>query len=507
MLSVAEDGAPPACPVPYTLAADVLAGAATHPDRIALVVMHPDRADRWSFGRLASAVRATAGALLARGLRPGDRVLMRIGNTPDFPVVFLGAIAAGLVPAPTSAQLTGAEVARLAAIVRPALIVAAPGIALPPEVPCPVVAPDDLRTGPPCDFVTGDPDRLAYIVFTSGTTGTPRAVAHAHRAVRARRMMWQGWYGLGAEDRLLHAGAFNWTYTLGTGLLDPWAAGATALIPADGVQPAQLPLLLRRFEATLFAAAPGIYRQMLRGVDKLDLPALRHGLSAGEAMPPATRAAWQAATGRAVHEALGMSECSTFISGSPDRPAPPGSCGHAQPGRRIAVLDAAGRPVPRGTAGMLAVHRSDPGLFLGYVDDEAATIARFSGDWFLTGDTVTMAADGAIRYVGRSDDMMNAGGIRLSPLEVEAALSDHPGIADCAATEISVKADTTVIALFYVTKGTVDEAGLRTAAATRLAHYKQPRLYIPVPALPRTANGKINRRALRQTYEARHDNP
>ncbi len=92
-----------------------------------------------------------------------------------------------------------------------------------------------LRDLPPADYALGDPDRPAYAVFTSGTSGATRAVLHAHRAIWARGMMVEGWYGLSDDDRLLHAGAFNWTYTLGTGLMDPWTIGATALIPAEGV--------------------------------------------------------------------------------------------------------------------------------------------------------------------------------------------------------------------------------------------------------------------------------
>ena len=103
----------------------------------------------------------------------------------------------------------------------------------------------------------GDPDRPGYIIYTSGTSGQPRAVTHAHRAIWARRMMWEGWYGLTENDRLLHAGAFNWTYTLGTGLLDPWTRGATALIPGKGVTPDTLGLLMQQHDATIFAAAPG----------------------------------------------------------------------------------------------------------------------------------------------------------------------------------------------------------------------------------------------------------
>jgi acyl-coenzyme A synthetase/AMP-(fatty) acid ligase len=174
----------------------------------------------------------------------------------------------------------------------------------------------------PGDIVPGDPDRLAYLVFTSGSSGEPKAVAHAHRAVWARRMMVEGWYGLTPEDRLMHAGAFNWTFTLGTGLLDPWAMGATALIPAPGVPVEALPLLLRRHDATILAAAPGVFRRLLRSDGEIALPRLRHGLSAGEKLPEPLRAQWTGVTGTALHEALGMSECSTFLSGAPPAPRP-----------------------------------------------------------------------------------------------------------------------------------------------------------------------------------------
>jgi len=506
LLSEIDTGPPPPPPARFNLAAHVLAHARTTPERIALQVLSLSGAERWSFGRLDAAVRGTGAGLLALGIQPGDRVLMRLGNTPDFPIAFLGAIAAGLVPVPTSSLLTTPEVDKITAQITPAAIVAAPGVALPSLPACPVVMQEDARRWhglPPCAWHPGDPDALAYIVYTSGTSGTPRAVMHAHRAVWARRMMWQGWYGLRPDDRLLHAGAFNWTFTLGTGLLDPWAIGATALIPADGTPPEALALLLRRFDATIFAAAPGLYRPLLRAGAPLTLPHLRHGLSAGEKMPDATRAAWKAATGTPVHEAFGMSECSTFVSGSPDRPAPPGTSGFAQPGRRVAVLDDDGHPVPRGTAGVLAVHRGDPGLFLGYFGAPAETAAKFRGDWFCTGDMASMDDAGAITYLGRDDDMLNAGGVRVSPLEVEAALNSHPGISESAACEIAVKADVSVIVAFYVATQDIPEADLQAFAAERLARYKQPRLYIRRDSLPRGANNKLARRKLREDYEAK----
>lgn len=509
MHAIFDQGPPPPCPAPFNLAAHVLARAATLPDKIALQILRPTGAERWSYARLEAAVRGTAGGLLAQGLRPGDRVLMRLGNSVDFPIVYLGAIAAGLVPVPTSAQLTVPEISRLAAELAPALIVAAKGVALPDPCPCPVLEGaglQALRAHAPADYAMGDPERLAYIIYTSGTSGDPRAVMQAHRSVWARRMMLEGWSALQESDRLLHAGAFNWTFTLGTGLLDPWTVGACALIPAEGTAPATLPLLLKRFDATIFAAAPGVYRQMLRGPGALPLPKLRHGLSAGEKLPDALRAAWTAATGTPVYEALGMSEIATYISASPARPAPPGACGYPQIGRRVAVLDAAGDPVAFGQPGIMAVSRRDPGLFLGYRNAPAQTAQRFHGEWFLTGDSVSMAPDGAITTLGRDDDMMNAGGFRVSPLEVERALNAHPDIHESAATEVTVKPGATVIAAFYVPEAdrAPDTTELQRFAAGQLARYKQPRLFIAVAELPRNPNGKLQRRALRTAYEASH---
>ncbi|WP_343078992.1 class I adenylate-forming enzyme family protein [Ostreiculturibacter nitratireducens] len=503
MLSVFETPPLPPCPREFNLAGYVLGHANDRPDKIALQIVRPSGAERWSYARLNAAVLGAAAGLLGLGLTPGDRVLLRLGNTIEFPIAFLGAIAAGLIPVPTSTQLTSPELEWISTEIRPRLIVAGAGIPLPENRDCHVISEAELRAFenlPPAIPVLGDPERPAYIIYTSGSSGQPRAVVHAHRAVWARRMMWDGWYGLRESDRLLHAGAFNWTYTLGTGLMDPWAVGATALIPGAGVTSDQLFLLLKRFDATIFAAAPGVYRQMLKRGDRVDLPRLRHGLAAGEKLSEATRAAWEGATGTLICEALGMSECSTFVSASPAHPAPEGAIGYPQEGRHVAVLDESGAPVAHGEPGVLAVHRSDPGLFLGYLDNEAETKSRFRGDWFVTGDMVSMAEDGAITYLGRNDDMMNAGGYRVSPLEVEAAMHACPDAGDVAAIEARLKQDVSVIALFHT--GPATEEALKAHAEDRLARYKQPRLYIRREALPLGANGKVNRRKLREEWEA-----
>lgn len=501
MLSVHDSSRWPSCPAPFNLAAHVLRRAGDLADKSALQILRPNGAERWSYSRLQAAVQGAATGLLGLGLQPGDRILIRLGNTVEFPILFLGAITAGLIPVPTSAALTGPEITKLAGLVQPRLIVAADGIALPDPLPCPVLSAAELRAMeslPPTAYVLGDPDRPAYIIFTSGTSGRPQGVVHAHRAIWARGMMHQGWEGLTEADRLLHAGAFNWTYTLGTGLMDPWTCGATALIPGTGVTPAQLPLLMKRFDVTILAAAPGVFRQMLRAPIPA-LPRLRHALSAGEKLPDPLRAAWHQATGTQMHEALGMSELSTFISGAPDRPAPPGATGYPQDGRRVAVLGADGLPVPRGTPGVLAVAADDPGLMLGYLDAPEATAARRQGDWFLTGDSASMAEDGAITYLGRDDDMMNPGGFRVSPLEVEAALS--PLIPDCAVCEVEVSPGTRIIACFYTAPAALPCETLQAQAEASLARWKQPRHWQRVEVLPRNANNKLNRRALPALFE------
>lgn len=494
------------------MAAHVLRHAQRSPKKIALSVVSAQGAQDWSYEALAQAVRGTATGLLQQGFTPGDHVLMRLSNTVDFPISYLGCIAAGLIPVPTSAQLTAPEVHKMVSDLRPAAILHAPGVAVPEGLSCPILSTAQLRAMhslPPADFSMGSPDRPAYVIYTSGTSGQPRAVVHAHRALWARQMMFDGWYDLHPTDRLMHAGAFNWTFTLGTGLMDPWTMGATALIPAPNTPPADVPDLLHRHQATLFAAAPGVYRKMLKTAPRGALSALkthlRHGLCAGEKLSEPMRRQWQDATGTAIHEAFGMSECSTFISANPTHPAPANTLGRPQNGRRVAILDPTSdvvAPVPFDTPGTIAIHKDDPGLMLGYLGAQEETQSRYHGPWFCTGDLGQMDPTGHITYLGRADDMMNAGGFRLSPLEVEAALQRFTGVHTVAVTDVDIKPGVSVIAAFYTADSALPDADLKAFAERQLARYKQPRIYQRLEALPTNANGKLNRGALRAIFKA-----
>ena len=197
-----------------------------------------------------------------------------------------------------------------------------------------------------------------------------------------------------------------------------------------------------------------------------------------------------------------MSEISTYISSRPGEPIRPGSPGRPQTGRRIAVLpiDGGTEPLPPGAVGLLAVHRSDPGLMLGYWNRPGEEAVAFRDDWFVGGDLAEFDADGWLWYRGRNNDLMNAFGYRVSPLEVEKVLSIHPNVADVAVAERKVADGVSVIAAFVVlrTDSAADEGALLAHCAEHLAAYKRPRAIVFVTEIARTANGKVSRRLLPQ---------
>jgi acyl-coenzyme A synthetase/AMP-(fatty) acid ligase len=314
--------------------------------------------------------------------------------------------------------------------------------------------------------------------------------------------MYQGWYGIRDDDRMLHAGAFNWTFTLGVGLTDPWANGATAIVCIGDKAPELWPGVIAQTGATLFAAVPGVYRQILKyaAPDRNALGKLRHGLMAGETPPPGLIKEWTAATGLPLYEALGMSEISTYISTGPSVPYKRGTVGKPQPGRRIAILPVGGgdEPLPSNSEGLIAVHRSDPALMLGYWKrpEEEADVMR--GAWFVGGDLGAIDDDGYVAHRGRANELMNAGGYRVSPLEVEAAIALCPAVAEVACSEVRIRNDVSIVAAFVVLAddAKADPAAIKTFAAERLAAYKVPREIVFVDRIPRTANGKVQRKAL-----------
>ncbi len=470
-----------------------------------------------SFAALAERTSRFAQLLRARGVEAGDRVLIRLPNCLDYPVAFLGALKRGAVPVPSSIQLTADELVFLARDSgAAALIVDAASAAAMRTALADVDSLRHIWTGgteldvalaavgpcaPPHPTRADDP---AYLVYTSGTTGYPKGVLHAHRALLGRQPASEYWFDFAADggDRVFHAGRYNWTYVLGTGLTDPLLRGCTTIVHEGPADAHAWTRLIARHAATIFVAVPTLYRQILQKTvaGAADVPTLRHCMSAGEPLSGEVLAQWQARFGQPIFEGLGMTECSYYISQPRRLPIRPGSAGLPQPGHAVTLRDPETlAEVPVGSEGMICIPRDDPALLLRYWSGAEECATAFRGDWFLSGDYARFDADGYLWFLGRRDDLINTFGYRVSPYEVERVLKDHPDIADCAVTGEEVQPGKVVVAAHVIAQpgASLSVEAVLAYGRKHLAAYKAPRVAHLVDDLPRTSNGKVLRRALR----------
>jgi acyl-coenzyme A synthetase/AMP-(fatty) acid ligase len=220
-------------------------------------------------------------------------------------------------------------------------------------------------------------------------------------------------------------------------------------------------------------------------------------LSAGERLPGEIRARFRRKTGLTIREGLGMTEHSVYLVQPRGRRVVEGSCGRALPGHRIAILREDLSRARPGEVGILASHRSCPGLMLGYFRRPGEQRRVFRGPWFLSGDLATRDARGNFYFVGRRDDVITAGGYRISPMEVEGVLNRHPAVKESAVVGREISPGKTIVTAYAVLRGKATEGSLIAFAERSLARYKVPRRIVSVKALPKTANGKLIRSKFR----------
>jgi len=254
-------------------------------------------------------------------------------------------------------------------------------------------------------------------------------------------------------------------------------------------------------------AVPTVYRQMLRASDEgdLDLTSLRYALSAGEHLSEELFLSWKNKLGIELYDGLGMSEFSYYLSNMPGMPIKPGSSGKPQPGHRSTLIDEEGKEVGVKEIGVLATPKDDPGIMLDYWQRPQETEKMFHGNWFVSGDFFYKDEDGYFWLVGREDDIITTFGYRVSPFEVERVLSDHPVVHECAVTGIELEEDKTITTAFVVLKDSRHELErlkqeLLDYSHRRLARYKCPKEIVFIDSIPKTANGKIKRKVLREAY-------
>ncbi|MFJ5547412.1 AMP-binding protein [Streptomyces sp. NPDC093225] len=481
----------------------------------------------WSYGELSDRVDRIAHVLTGRlGVVPGNRVLLRGPTGPWLAACWLAVTKAGAVAVTVLAQQRSAELATVCAMARVthALChVDALDDLVKAEVPELRItpyggeAPDDLLglvagAGPePFTAVDTAADDVALIAFTSGTTGRPKGCMHFHRDVLAIADTF-GRHVLRAEPDDVFAGSppLGFTFGLGGLVVFPLRVGASALL-LEQAGPRQLLPALAAHRVSVLFTAPTAYRAMLdelaapvaaggtAGVTAAgpayDLGALRRCVSAGENLPAATWEAWRAATGLRIINGIGATELLHIFISAADDDIRPGTTGRPVPGWQARVVDPAGRPVPDGAPGLLAVRGPVGCRYL--ADPRQREYVR--DGWNVTGDTYVREPDGYFRYVARADDMIISAGYNIAGPEVEDALLRHPDVLEAAVVgRPDDRRGQVVVAYTVLRDGSpVTEEDLKAFMKAELAPHKCPRVFVLSPALPRTATGKLQRFRLR----------
>jgi benzoate-CoA ligase len=366
---------------------------------------------------------------------------------------------------------------------------------------CHLVTPDAARAASAAlDAEPVDADDMAFWLYTSGTTGPPRAAVHLHRDLLAGRGYAEGVLGVSREDRVFSTSKLFFAYALGNALLIPLALGARAFLHPAWADPAVVARVTAAFAPTLFFSVPTFYSRLVRA----DLPAdtfrsVRIAVSAGERLPEEVYTGWRDRFGIEILDGLGATETIFMVLSNRPGRARPGSAGTPVPGTEARLLDADGHEVADGTEGVLHVRAPSVSPF--YWRRLAESRRAFVGEWFRTGDVCVRAADGSFQHLGREDDLFKVAGLWVSPADVEGVLLGHLAVADAGVIGAPA-ADGLVKPVAFVVPR--DGAGhalrdeLRDLADRKLPPHQRPREIRLVAELPRTATGKLQRFQLRE---------
>jgi benzoate-CoA ligase family protein len=486
-------------------------------DRAAIVT--PDRTI--SYGELAAGIARAARLLERLGVQGEQRVALLLPDSPAFVYTFFGAMKAGMVPVPLSTLGTPEEVGYALRDSRAVALVAETSLYARVERACrnlpslrhrlvageapPGTLPFDAAhaaEAPTFEAAPTHRDDMAYWLYSSGTTGRPKAVIHLHHDMLfciepyVRHVL-----ALTAEDRTFAVPRLFFSYGLTSCLYLPLWSGASTVLIADRPDPAGVFEVWARLRPTVFFSVPTSYAALLRRMETAppDLASVRLAVSAGEPLPAPLYQKWRDRTGIELLDGLGATEVGyIYISNRPGA-VRPGASGRLLPGYRARLADESGREVTGGTVGELWV--SGESVAAGYWNKHQTTKAAFVGDWYRTGDRYLLDTDGYYFYQGRADDLLRVGANWVSPLEIESCLLEHPAVAECAVIGARDGDGLEKPRAFVVLQPGVAPEGLEDAlrdhARARLPPFKAPRWVTIVSELPKTATGKVQRYRLR----------
>jgi benzoate-CoA ligase family protein len=482
-----------------------------------------------TYDQLLERVGRTAAALRELGLQPEQRLVMFMADGPGFVAVYLAAMRIGAIPVPVSTMLRPAGLAellrdsraRLLAVTPEFTVLAAEAAAAAPELRGIVAAggagpaadagvpvhdldalvaaavPDDAVYPTTADFP-------AFWLYTSGTTGKPKAAMHRHSSVQVVCETYGAQVlGIRPDDRCLSAAKAFFAYGLGNSLLFPLSAGAAAILEPAPSRPDLMAERAGRFRPTLFFAGPTFFAGMLRaGLPPAAMAGVRLAASAGEALPAALYQRWTGHFGVDILDGIGMTEMLHIFLSNREGQVRPGTTGVAVPGYELKILDEAGAAVPEGTPGTLHVRGASAAT--GYWSRYDASRQVFQGEWLRTGDSYVRDADGYYACLGRTSDMLRVSDMWMSPAEVEERLLAHETVAQ-AVVVAGLDGDGMEKPVAYVmlqTGGAVSEDELIEFCRAGLPTYKRPRRVVFTDAYPVTATGKIRRVELRRMATA-----
>jgi benzoate-CoA ligase family protein len=479
-----------------------------------------------SYADLHDRVCRTAAALRAIGLQPEQRLLMVMSDSPRFVSVYLAALRVGAIPVPVStlldadgiAELLRDSRARYLAVSHEFAAAAESAAAAAPELTAilsdspltaglPVHGLDELASADRDESLDGtSADSPAFWLYTSGTTGAPKAAMHRHGSVEIVCDAYgAGVLGITREDRCLSAAKAFFAYGLGNSLLFPMSAGATAILNPVPARPDVMAEAAAKYGATLFFAGPSFFAAMLRaGMPSDALAGVRLAASAGEALPARLYQRWTEHFGIDVLDGIGMTETLHIFASNRPGQVRAGTAGVAVPGYDLKLIDEdTGAEVTEpGAPGTLFVRGESAAT--GYWARYEASRLVFRGEWLRTGDTFVRDADGYYACLGRTGDMIKASGVWVSPMEVEARLLEHPAVRQAAvvgardADDLEKPVAYVVLAPAQTGERPVTEAELIEFCRQGLASFKRPRAVVFTDSFPTTATGKVRRVELRR---------
>lgn len=474
-----------------------------------------------TYGELAHETSVFAGALGRHGVRREERIAMIIRDQIEFPVVFWGAIKAGVVPVPLNTLLSSQVYENILKDSRASILVVSEALwkTVKPavqgnqflravivigEAPIGTQSYVEFTKGAgPVEAVEAHEDELAFWLYSSGSTGLPKGVRHVHSSLKATAETFGDQViGIREDDTVFSAAKMFFAYGLGNAVTFPLAVGATTLLLAGRPTPDAVFDILKAHEPTIFFGVPTLYAAMNAALEKsgqTDGFALRLCASAGEALPREVGEKWQQLVNVEIIDGVGSTEMlHIFLSNRPGDIVY-GTSGRAVPGYEVRLVDERDEEVAANEVGELLVR--GPSSADGYWNRRNKSRETFEGHWTRTGDKYERTEEGRYVYCGRTDDMFKVSGIWVSPFEIEQALIEHPAVLESAVVAWADDEGLEKPKAFVVLNEGMDAdsiSGLKEFIKEKIGMWKYPRWVDVVDELPKTATGKIQRFKLRE---------